>query len=406
MNSFYLKLVKKVAIINLLIFCANCTQPGRKIEAEHDAVPTIDIIGNISNTQKVNLSTIASSIDYCMLETDANCLIIGKNIYGSREYIVSLDGKFCYIFERKTGKFVRQISQIGQGPDDYQFVHSFLNDDKGQICLLGNNQLLFFNLDGTLSHKTNHFSLFDFTAYQDFYVSHITNSRGNATIRVAFYDKTGELIDSIPNNRTYKRPVGISYTIYVDGGFYIFNNSLYYKDIYCDTLYQINDFSLQPRYIFNTGGRTVPYESQIEGRLDMRNSSGGDWDRYAKYIVIDTFFEDTFFLFFTFEYRNMKYPAIYNKAEKKIQVLLPISISQYSFWAKNMLLYGFENDLDGGLPFWPRQMISDKEMMCVYTAEELLKLDASKITDSKLKFVLSNLEEDSNPIIAVVTLKD
>ena len=66
----------------------------------------------------------------------------------------------------------------------------------------------------------------------------------------------------------------------------------------------------------------------------------------------------------------------------------------------------FENDMDGGLPFWPQQMISDKEMMCVYTAEELLKLDISKITDEKLKKVLNSLEEDNNPVVAIVTLKD
>jgi len=51
-------------------------------------------------------------------------------------------------------------------------------------------------------------------------------------------------------------------------------------------------------------------------------------------------------------------------------------------------------------------MISDKEMMCVYTAEELLELDASKITDPKLKEVLNSINEFSNPIVAIVTLKD
>ena len=45
-------------------------------------------------------------------------------------------------------------------------------------------------------------------------------------------------------------------------------------------------------------------------------------------------------------------------------------------------------------------------MMCVYTTEELLKLDISKITDEKLKNVLNSLEEDSNPVVAIVTLKD
>jgi hypothetical protein len=83
----------------------------------------------------------------------------------------------------------------------------------------------------------------------------------------------------------------------------------------------------------------------------------------------------------------------------------PVSI-QLSYFREGIIpLYGFENDLDGGLPFWPQQMISDQEMMCVYTAEELLKLDISNITDPKLKHVLNSLEEDSNPVIAIVKLK-
>ena len=45
-------------------------------------------------------------------------------------------------------------------------------------------------------------------------------------------------------------------------------------------------------------------------------------------------------------------------------------------------------------------------MMCVYTAEELLELDTSKITDEKLKNVLNNLKDDSNPVVAIVTIKD
>ena len=65
--------------------------------------------------------------------------------------------------------------------------------------------------------------------------------------------------------------------------------------------------------------------------------------------------------------------------------------------------YRFKNDWDDGLPFWLQQMISDEEMMCVYTAEELLKLDTSKITNEKLKNILNSLEIDNDPAVAIVT---
>jgi len=343
-----------------------------------------------------------------MLETDKECLMRNKSIYNSGDYFVYMSWDKCYVFERKTGNFVRQISQFGQGPNDYQYTVRVLSGDEGQICLEGNKQFLFFNLDGILSHKTKFFAYY-FIAYENLYVRYVHNTMGNSTIRIAFHDrKTGEIIDSIPNCRFYK---GRSYDIGYDFSFHTFNNFLFYKDIYCDTLYQIKDFSLHPRYIFNTGGRTVPYESQIEGRVDIdAMMAGRENDRYSKYIVVNGFFESTNFLIFTFDYRNRLYPVVFNKSETEnnlhIMPPIPLPITYLRDGPSIIPLFGFENDLDGGLPFWPQQMISDNEAMCVYTAEELLELDASKITDENLKNILKILKEDDNPVVAIVTLKE
>ena len=414
MYRIFQKLFYNFSISNLAIFfLISCTHPGQKNEGGDSIIPKIDIIGNISKVQKVNLSSIASSIEYCMLETDEKCLIRDNSIiYSSGGYFVYMSHNStwpeCYIFERKNGKFVRQISQVGQGPNDYKNTISVLDGDKGQICLAGNNQLLFFNLDGTLSHKTKLFA-YNFLAYEDFYVLSFYNTRGNAKIRIAFYDnKTGELVDSIPNDRQYVRTTQTIQTN-IDYSFHLFNNSLYYKDIYCDTLYQINDFTLLPRYIFSTGGLTVPYKSQNEGRFDVEAAMAGrENDRYAKYIVINRFFESEKYLFFTFDYTNRKYPVIFNKSEDEIHIMHPVSLPL--LYLRNLQIplfgFGFENDLDGGLPFWPKQMISEKEMMCVYTAEELLALDRTKMVGENLKNLLNILEEDSNPVVAIVTIKD
>jgi len=81
MDSQFLKRVIKIIISNLaiLVVCANCTQTKQRVE--DSGIPTIDIIGNISKAQKVNLSTIASSIEYCILESSEKYYIQGKRIY-------------------------------------------------------------------------------------------------------------------------------------------------------------------------------------------------------------------------------------------------------------------------------------------------------------------------------------
>ena len=314
---------------------------------------------------------------------------------------------YCYVFDRKTGKFVRQISRQGQGPGEYtEVISSFWDGKKEQVCVWGNMKYLFYNLNGTLSHETNKFKphILDFIAFDDYYVGYVPNSFGNSTIRIAFYDKNGALMDSIPNYRSWKKTQSW-YTVNSDGWLYVFRDNLFYKDIYCDTLYHIKDFTLQPKYIFNTGGKTVPYEIQEGGQYDLMAAiTGGEYDRYEKYIIIGKIFEDIKYLYFTIKHRKLLYPAVYDKEENKLQIMPHVSIPRPSRdW--RIPLYGFENDLDEGLPFWPQQMISEKEMMCVYTAEELLDLDSLKITDAKLKNVLNSLDEDSNPVVAIVTLK-
>ena len=392
----------------------NCAH--REKTVEDIGIPEIDVMSCLSKNLIVNLSDIASHIEYCMLETNEKCLIAPEmSIYCSNEYIVTIGDQtpmysVCYVFERNTGNFIRQISNVGQGPFDYTESIDFFWDSKNeQICLFGNNKYKFFKLDGTLSHQIDRFlhPTNNFVAFDDFYISYIPNIFGNSTIRIAFYDQNGYFIDSIPNNRTFERSK-TNYSYSTDNWFYIFNDSLYFKELYCDTLYQIKDQTLHARYVFNSGGLTVPYEMQGSryDRLASLRNGGIAVDRFEKNVVVLKILEDFNNLYFTIEYRHLLYPAIYCKMKNKLQIMPPISIPPNKGKDWKIPIYGFVNDLDGGLPFWPQQIISEKEMMRVYSAEELLKLDRSKIADTKLINVLNNLIEDSNPVVAIVTLKN
>lgn len=401
----------------LLLFFTCCSHSEDKIEDEDYSLKEIDIIANLSNRQIVKLSDIASGIEYCMLETDEKCFVTGVNcIHSSEDYVVAYGGdssnRSLYVFERKSGNFVRQISSYGQGPGEYtELVELFWDEVKEQVCVFGSDQYYFYNIDGTLSHQANRFKhrMYRFIPYEAFYVGYVSNPFGNETIRISFCDKTGVLTDSIPNYRSFKR-VQTRYTVGGDTWLYTFNQNLYFKELYCDTLYHIKNFTLHPRYVFNTGGRSVPYEIQEGGRYDLMEAmrNGGVYkDRYEKYVCISKIFEDNNSLYFTIEYRRQLYPAIYNKTKAKLQIMPPVTLPPLVLsrdW--KIFRYGLENDLDGGLPFWPQQMISDREMMCAFTAEELLALDASKITDVKLKNVLNCIDEDSNPVVVIVTLRE
>ena len=396
----------------LCLLFVNCTNTEKKIE--DDDVKVIDIVGNIHKNRKVTLSTIASNIEYHALETDEKCLITPlMNIHCLQDYIIAIgnqspDCYFCYVFDRKTGAFIRQISSQGQGPDEYSIIYDvFSYGDTILISADNGKDLLLFNIDGTLSHKVKRTnpSIDRSIVYKYFHVRQGSGFGERIAPRVCFLDRTGELVDSIPEYRA----LGMTRNHFrVDGiWLYVFHDNLYYKDWYCDTLYHIKDYALHPRYIFDTGNLAPPYKIQQElrtGRYDRIAglSAGIAPDMYEKYILVSKVLEESKHLYFAIEYRGLSYPAIYNKPKDEIQIMSPVPIPPPNKDSRPPL-HGFENDLDGGLPFWPQQMISDREMMRVYTAEELLGLDASKITDEKLKNVLNNLKEDSNPVVAIVT---
>ena len=378
------------AVIGLvLLLCLSCTNTAKKGKD----IQKINIIDNLSNNQAIKLSTIASGIEYVALETNGESLLPGRiTCYSSSDHIVVFGLRMCYVFDRKKGNFVRQIGSRGQGTGEYLFPYSrFWDAENEQVCFLGNGCYLFHNIDGTLSHQTIPFkpSMSQFVQYEDTYVGYISNADSYATIRIAFFDKKGVLVDSIPNYRSWKRTVtGFGGSGDTDNWVYVFDKNMYYKDLFCDTLYQIKDFKLHPRYVFNTGGLAVPYELQEGGRFDQ---FGNGSDKYEKYMNITKILEDNRYMYIAFDFKKNDYKFVYDKKEGN-QMTIP--------------LHGFENDLDGGLPFWPEQMISGNEMMCSFTAEQLLKLDKSKITNEKLKNLLNNLKEDDNPVVAIVTLKE
>ena len=405
----------------ICLLFTNCTTNVKKVEIETEdgGVKIINIMDNFSENRKINLSAVASNIEYCILETDEKCLVTpSMNIHCIQDYIIAIGYQTtrdaCYVFDRNTGAFIREISKLGQGPNEYtEIIDVFLYGDTILIGAWNGKEHLFFNIDGTLSHKINRTNpiITRTIMYKNFHVNYHISSVERITPRIYFIDKTGEYVDSIPEYRAQgmsKHPN----SPYGGAWLYTFRDNLYYKDRFCDTLYHVKDFALHPRYIFNTGSLSPPYKIQQElgSRYDLiagiADGTGIAPDRYEKYVLIEKILEESKHLYFTIEYRQQIYPALYDKTEDRLQVISPIPIPPRIGRNWNIPLYGLENNIDGGLPFWPMRMISNKEMMCVYTAEELLKLNASTIVDEKLKNVLNSLEEDSNPVVAIVSLKD
>ena len=109
--------LKFPALILLSTLVVSCSTPKKKSKG----LTVLDLSQDITVESKMTLSQIATDINYTKLESNPECFI--KRI---EQY--SITGQYILIFDRtqprillfnRQGKFLRNISQKGSGPGEY-----------------------------------------------------------------------------------------------------------------------------------------------------------------------------------------------------------------------------------------------------------------------------------------------
>ena len=77
--------------------------------------------------------------------------------------------------------------------------------------------------------------------------------------------------------------------------------------------------------------------------------------------------------------------------------------------------FGFNNDFDGSMKFWPKMSAGNGELLAYYNAIDLIEYcDKNNVKGFKSEFldqqnnllkVLDQIDEESNPVIQMVKLK-
>ena len=110
--------------------------------------------------EDVMLSLIADEIEYIPLETSPDCLIRGPaslEVTPLENFLVVHEhNQVMRLFSRQ-GKFICNIGQKGQGPEEYRYISDYFVDVKtGLIYILnGNINCLIYNLEGKLQQVVN-----------------------------------------------------------------------------------------------------------------------------------------------------------------------------------------------------------------------------------------------------------
>lgn len=386
---------KKSILLSIFLVLLMVACSSRKDQKE---IPLIRLSSNELVT--IPMSDIAYKVDYICLESTKDCMLSEwTSFYLTKDYIVAVDEEM-FLFDRKEGNFLRKIGKKGQGPNEYlstmgsSFYGQFssVTADKGDSwieydCETSDaivikkpdvSQFMRFSSNDNANKELSIFIkpiLFTMKLGPDLYAGYLYNIDGLNPFKMIYYQKDGSIVKQIPNYLTFEdNPDNI---VQYEPSYYIYKDSYYFKEQFNDTLFVLKETELSPCLRFDLGEYTVPYEKQ-----DMIEDMSA-----CK--ILKMIGETDQYLFFTYDYENKKYTGIVDK----------------STWEIKISDNGITDDQISSL-FLAPHFLYNKEMLCVVPAmlvTEYLNSNGANLQSIPEKMKL--LEEDSNPVIAVVALK-
>jgi hypothetical protein len=357
--------------------------------------------------EEIPANRIFEKVEYIPLETPKEALLKLQltTYYLTDKYIIAVASlRAAYLFDRKTGRFIREISSRGQGPDEYAFriLYNYSFDEKNNLlyaddggknywkCInIQTNKVEFF-MKRPLTGKDNKsfyiiHAPWRISTKSDRYISFCNNITGKDTVKLVVHDKEGNIIKKFRNYLEYEK-ISVENPEH-SGIFYTYDKKTYFKEfLYNDTVFCVDENNVSPHIIFNLGKKQPSYYYREE-----RNYNRGK--------ILITFVHETDF-FVTFNYYIYKenlakvdfYTGYYDK--KSTQTYVSLHSNKKAGYTT-----------PDGLPvnFFPTYNSEKGELIGEIDPEELLKYKNN--ISPKYRQMFKDLREDDNPIVVIGTLK-
>lgn len=348
----------------------------------------------------VPMSKLFDKIEYVPLETNKNCLLKpSAAYYVTKDYIIAMNIFYnTYLFDRKTGKYIREIGSEGGGPEEYQGFMLYYNglDEKNNIIYaVEHEQWKGYDIEtgkmcdlikkpvwkGDLINIPAPF-LID----NNRYIGTVVGESIEEDKSMVTFDRKGTVDKIYPKTASSDvlRFSGLG-IFYKYGG-----DNYFYETCFSDTVYYISDNKLLPHIIFKTGNRNDVYERSNDMKYVSDQKS------------ITNVCETNHFVFFNYilghDQRTI-YNGVYDKYNKTVYIAKNKSNNERN--------YGYVNDIDALSAFSIKGMNSENELYGALDAEILLdhiNCNAVKLSN-RVEKLLVNLQEDDNPIIVIASPK-
>ena len=381
----------------------------------------------IEKPVELKASDYFKQVRYVPLETTDSSLI-GKGPYVQiikDRILVSTNQSQCLMFDKGTGKFIKQVGHIGNDPEGYNSVFCWGDNETGMIYFNGwNKDLVCYDQDGVFQRKikipfeTMGASSTSFGYQNDgTFVLYKSGILGDGKNNLLFF-KDNMPVDSCSTMATDEQPfdpsnigsiaifkseTGIELfgptayegTIVIDykepeTGCIILNantrlwrqdKELYFKEAYNDTIYQIKDRTLMPSGVLDLGKYHWSFSERFMKNKDNAALITQILDSEDRMIV--RFIRELF-------HKPTLYNAVITKSTGDVKV--------------GLYADGMKDDLTNYLPLQPMSVSQAGEyvgLLSAADAAEWFEDNENKEIPQQVK-ELKRIGEEDNPVVVIM----
>lgn len=389
-------------LFTLLIYACGSNESKNKTTEANEPPYLIKVEAAEKEKGEVFLSDFAESIEYVQLETSEETFIGRRaHFYLTQEHVISSAFRQILLFDKADGSFIQEIGKYGQGPEEYSSTYPNLHfNEKEEVTYVRDNKREPWGLDASGNIKVK----FKFPADDQNLVSgfiqiepnlfagYHPNYDCNQELKLVLFDKEGKVVKTYKNRLSCINPEPGAIFFNVGGGeFYHWDDRVFFKENYNDTLFHVGVNSLDVQAIFDCGEYSVPYEDKI-GLSDKSKSQ--------KHFLVSDPDEIPGFIFFKLDFEGKTRSAYYDKTRNTTKMAFRQEEENSRF----------SNDINDFLPFSVDYATEDGKLVGHMEAPDVLEWfemnpeKADKLPSNLKRF--ANIKEDDNPIVMIVSLKD
>ena len=374
----------------LLFIIVSCSQPE---SAEEKSVEIIKLKEAYENRKSITINDISINFEYIKLETKDECLTATRlACYSNDQYLITIDREKILLFDRKDGKFIREIGHMGNGPGEFSRTYNVMpfNEGKNLVYAGRNNNRYGYSLNGQLKDTL---SIPDLVSEigninDNIFAAFLPDYQGGEKNKIIIFNDKDSIIKTFPNYLSAPKTDAF-FAWNPNSWFYTVNNQLNCYQLFNDTIFNVYTNSITPRYIFNMGPYSPPYEMKTSPKFEP-----------DKYFIMKTIQESSKYLFCSFNFNKKNYIAIFDKNERTTVV------NDYSPEAG----HGFINNINDFVPLEFSSINEKDELICIMDAfriKQWFDLNPGKV-DQLPKYLkaLKNIQETDNPVIIIAKLKN